>query len=77
PAISVDIKEQIVKWYLKDELTMEEIADRAEVSLGLISKTINLYRQYGQVTNPFGLRAGCPKLLNNGDLAYLEEILRQ
>ncbi|KAJ7209114.1 hypothetical protein GGX14DRAFT_364817 [Mycena pura] len=74
--ISSDLKMRIVKWYLHDDYSMEDIVDLAGVSLGLISKTISLYQQYGQVTNPLSLRTGRPKTLNEGDLRYLEEILR-
>ncbi|KAJ7442060.1 hypothetical protein B0H11DRAFT_1663362, partial [Mycena galericulata] len=81
PEISLELKELIVKWYNDpdDERTMQQIADLADVSIGLVSKTINLHRTYGQVTNPFGRRPGHPygsSTLNDGDLAYLTEILR-
>ncbi|KAJ7114389.1 hypothetical protein C8R44DRAFT_676254, partial [Mycena epipterygia] len=74
--ISVDLKECIIKWYLDDEYTMEEIVDLAGVSLGLVSKTVNLFRDYGQVTNPLSNRTGRPRIMNEGDLRYIEEILR-
>ncbi|KAJ7240910.1 hypothetical protein C8J57DRAFT_1143218, partial [Mycena rebaudengoi] len=55
---------------------MEEVADLAHVSLGLVSKTVNLYLEYGQVNNPFSNRTGRPRTLNEGDTKYIEEILR-
>ncbi|KAJ7491791.1 hypothetical protein B0H11DRAFT_1718532, partial [Mycena galericulata] len=78
PEISSDLKELIVKWYLDDtqKRTMQQIADLAGVSLGLVSKTINNHRQYGQVNNPFSHRGGRPKTLNDGDHDYLAEIVR-
>ncbi|KAJ7936230.1 hypothetical protein B0H13DRAFT_1464648, partial [Mycena leptocephala] len=47
----------------------------AGVSIGLVSKTVDLYRKYGQVTNPFAHKSGRPSTLDQGDLRYLEEIL--
>ncbi|KAJ7933533.1 hypothetical protein B0H13DRAFT_1523075, partial [Mycena leptocephala] len=73
--ISSDLKERIVKWYLQDGQTMEEIRDLAGVSLGLVHKTIELHRKYGQVTDPFSKRTGRPPTLNAADLRYLEAIL--
>ncbi|KAJ7081276.1 hypothetical protein C8R44DRAFT_862758 [Mycena epipterygia] len=69
PEVSSDLKERIVQWYLEDRMrayTMEDIAILAGVSIGLVSKTINLYLKDGQVSNPFGRRPGHPKTLNNG-----------
>ncbi|KAJ7455844.1 hypothetical protein FB451DRAFT_969468, partial [Mycena latifolia] len=68
-------RQLIVKWYFEDKRTMQEIGDLADVSLGLVSKTINLYHNYGQVTNPFRNRTGRPRTLNDADLRYLEEIV--
>ncbi|KAJ6559041.1 hypothetical protein DFH09DRAFT_845754, partial [Mycena vulgaris] len=77
PAISIDLKERIIGWYTgEDKYTMEEIVDLADVSIGLVSNTVNLYRQYGQVTNPFSHCTGCPRIMNEGDFHYIEEILR-
>ncbi|KIM37137.1 hypothetical protein M413DRAFT_448657 [Hebeloma cylindrosporum] len=41
-------------------MTMEEIRDLAHCSLGLISKIINNYREFGQVRVPFTQRMGRP-----------------
>ncbi|KAJ6622610.1 hypothetical protein B0H10DRAFT_2214249 [Mycena sp. CBHHK59/15] len=74
--ISSGLKDRIVKWCFEDDYTVQQITNLAGVSLGLISNTIALHRQYGQVTNPFCNRFGRPRILNDGDLAYLAEILR-
>ncbi|KAJ7488780.1 hypothetical protein B0H11DRAFT_1674212, partial [Mycena galericulata] len=73
--ISIDLKKRIVKWYLEDEHTMEEIVDLAGVSLGLVSKTVNLYLEHGQVNNPSSKRTGRPRTLNDGDRDYIVGIL--
>ncbi|KAJ6566207.1 hypothetical protein B0H19DRAFT_858584, partial [Mycena capillaripes] len=40
-----------------------------------VSKTINLYREDGQVNNPFSRRTGRPRKIDAGDIAYIEAIL--
>jgi transposase len=72
PAISIDLKERLVSWYFNDHLPMEEIATTAKVSIGLVSKVINTFEDYGQVTSPFTRR---PSEIDQGDLIYLESIM--
>lgn len=74
-AVSSDLKERIVQWYHEDTYTMQDIATLARVSIGLVSKTIRLHREFGQVVNPFSRRTGRPRTLNDGDLDYLAAIL--
>jgi transposase len=74
-AISVDLKERIVKWYHEDGMTMEQISSHASVSVGLVSKVISIHRQYGQVADPFRCRTGRPSYLRNGNATYLQAIL--
>ncbi|KAJ7715687.1 hypothetical protein B0H16DRAFT_1265674, partial [Mycena metata] len=73
--LSSDLKDRIVKWYFDDNLTMRDIVSLADVSLGLVSKTITLYCEYGQVTNPNSRRTGRPRLLSDGDENYIRAIL--
>jgi transposase-like protein len=75
PAISKDLKERIVHWYLDEQMTMEEVAELASVSVGLVSKVVSLHRNYNQVINPYTLRNGCPSDLNLGDRTYLGAII--
>ncbi|KAJ7179953.1 Homeodomain-like protein, partial [Mycena crocata] len=72
---SSDLKARIVKLYLKDGHTMDEVAVIARVSIGLVSKTVNLYREFGQVSHPFRHRTGRPRTLDPGDLDYIEAII--
>jgi transposase len=74
-AISTDLKEHIVRWYYDEQMTMEEVAKLAHVSVGLVSKVVSLHRTYNQVTNPCTLRNGRPSNLNLGDRKYLGAIL--
>ncbi|KAJ7189623.1 hypothetical protein GGX14DRAFT_304980, partial [Mycena pura] len=77
-SVSSDLKEQIVKWYMEDEpeYSMCNVANLAGVSLGLVHKTVSLHNEYSQVTNPFSRRTGRPRTMNEGDIAYVQEILR-
>ncbi|KAJ7083224.1 hypothetical protein C8R44DRAFT_563954, partial [Mycena epipterygia] len=75
-AFSSDLKERIVQLYLTGDHTMEEITILLGVSIGLVSKVVNLYLQHGQVTDPSSKRTGRPKTLDDEDLRYITEILR-
>jgi transposase len=75
-ALSTDLKQRIINWYLNDGMDMEEITDLASVSIGLVSNVVSLYCQYGQVSNPFGHRPGHPSYLNADDILYTETILQ-
>jgi transposase len=61
--------------YATDGLTMEVIAERLHVSVGLVSKVVRLHRLYRQVTNPFSHRTGRPPFLENDDLQFISTIL--
>ena len=54
---------------------MEEIRDRTKCSIGLIYNVIRNYRDFGQVRNPFALRAGRPCILTEEDLLFLNALL--
>ena len=73
--ISNDLKYRIVLTYEVDHLTMEEIATKQRVSIGLVSKVVRLHRLYGQVTDPLVHHAGRPSFLEHDDLEYLSAIL--
>jgi transposase len=75
PAISMNLKKHIVCWYHNEQMTMEEIAELASVSVGLVSKFINLHRHYNQVTDPYTLWNACPSYFNLGDKKYLGTII--
>lgn len=74
-AISDDLKQRIVKWYLEDKMTMQDISTTATCSIGLVSKVLRNYRQYGQVNDPYSRRTGRPSYLNADDLHFLETLI--
>jgi len=74
-ALSDDLKNRIVRWYYEEELSYREIRDRAECSIGLISKVLQNHRQYGVVTNPFSRRTGRPPNIADGDVEYIASLL--
>ena len=43
-AINEDLKPRIALMYVTDSLTMEVIAERLRVSIGLVSKVVHLHR---------------------------------
>ena len=48
---SLDLKERVVYSYLQGE-TMRTVAETFKVSLGFVHRVVDLYRRYGQVTDP-------------------------
>jgi len=75
PPLSDDLKERIVKWYYEDQDTMAEIAAQARYSIGLVSKVLRYYREYGQVRDPFRQHTGRPSKLSEADLKYIDTIV--
>ena len=49
---SLDLKERVVYSYLQGE-TMRIVAETFKVSLGFVHHVVDLYRRYGQVTDPY------------------------
>jgi transposase len=75
PALSDDLKMRIVSWYFEDGLTYREICDRANCSIGLISKVMSNYSVHGRVTNPFSKRTGRPTKIQDGDVEYISSLI--
>src|SRR6266567_384783 len=73
--LSDEIKERIIQWYYEDQSTMAEIAAQARCSIGLVSKVLRNYRDYGQVNDPFRQRTGRPSKLSKADLKYIDTII--
>ena len=74
-ALSEDLKRRIVAWYTEDGMTMAEIAAMASCSIGLVSKVLQLQREFGQVTHPFSRQRCASKIFGRDDYLYLEEII--
>ncbi len=51
---------------------MEEIRDLARCSIGLISNVLRNYWEYGELQNPFTRRAGCPWILSDDDISFIQ-----
>ena len=73
--LSDDLKILIVNWYFEEGLTYREIRDRAQCSIGLISKVLRNYEDFGQVVNPFSKRTGRPPMIEDGDIQYISSLL--
>ena len=67
-AYSADFKLRILWWYLEDNIPMEEIAELARCSLGLVSKVVNIHRTHGTVVDPTLRCTGRPPLLVPEDI---------
>ncbi|KAF7980969.1 hypothetical protein HWV62_35764 [Athelia sp. TMB] len=74
-AVAEQIKENIVLDYYEEHMTVREIAAKQRVSIGLVSKVLQLYGMYGSVINPFASGRGWQAILDEGDILYIEAIL--
>ena len=73
--LSKDLKERIVKWYYEDQDTMAQIASQARCSIGTVSNVLRVYREYGDVKDPFRQYTGRPSKLSEADLKFLDAIV--
>ena len=49
---SEDLKTRVVSFYSQGGMTMREVAETFNVSLGLVHNVVACHRQFGQATNP-------------------------
>ena len=77
-ALSTDLKERIVALYLHEQWPMQHIAETLHCSVGLISKVVNNYRDYGEVNKPPqpDRRLGRPRKLKDEDIQLIHSLLR-
>jgi len=73
--LSKDLKDRIVRWYYEDQDTMAEIAARARCAIGTVSNVLRVYREYGEVQDPFRQYTGRPSKLSEADLKFLDTIV--
>lgn len=74
-ALAEDLKTRFIPWYFDEGLTMKQIATRAQCSISTVWVTIDNYRRYGQVTNPYGSRLGRECILDYADAAYVRHLV--
>ena len=72
--LSDDLKILIVNWYFEEGLTYREIRDRAQCSIGLISKVLRNHEDFGQVVNSFSKRTGRLPMIEDGDIQYISSL---
>jgi len=51
--LSNDLEDRIVKRYYEDQETLKEIETHVRCSIGVVSKVLRLYQEYGEVKDPF------------------------
>jgi transposase len=76
PALSNDLKQRMVNWYYNDQMTMRDIAEQAECSIGLVSTVLRNQREFGMVVNPLKRYTGRPSYLSKEDILFLNTILQ-
>ena len=73
--LSSDLKERVVSLYFSGNMSMREVADLLNVSLGLVYNVISCYRAFGQVNNPWPQSYGRHRILDDGDLSFIRELI--
>ena len=72
---SLDLKERVVHSYLQGD-TMRTVADTFKVSLGFVHHVVDLYRRYGQVTDPDATPRRGHRILTTTDEEYILSLLK-
>jgi transposase len=73
-SISNDLKQCIYRWRTEDRLTIQQCADRAGCSVGLVAKVLKNMDEFGTVNNPFKKRTGRPREADGMDITYIKYI---
>jgi transposase len=74
-ATSTDLHERIIHWFYDLELPVEEVILLSGRSRSTIYAILQLYKRYGEVTNPLANRTGRRRVLDPNDLQYIQGIL--
>ena len=75
--LSKDLKKRVVHLYSQGDVTMCEVAETFDVSLGFIHNIVACHRQFGQVTNLHTPGPhGCPQILNAIDTLFIQEVIK-
>jgi transposase len=75
PQISQQLRERIVFWRYSEHKKAPEIASLAGCVESTVYEILRLYRDFGQVTNPYIRSRGRPRTLDQGDMNYIHSIL--
>jgi transposase len=75
PQISQQLRERIVIWRYEEHKKASEIALLAGCAESTIYEILRLYRDFGQVNNPYCRQRGRPRTLEQGDMHYIHSIL--
>jgi transposase len=77
PHLSKDLCDHVVKWWMESGMTYRELANLAECSIGTICTILSYYKTYGQSTNPLAERTGWPRLLDQDDRVFIDQLLER
>lgn len=72
--LSIDIRERILKAYEQGDTTRQEVADRFDVSLGMVKKLINQRKHLGNIA-PLDHRSGAKPKITSEHKEQLRKIL--
>lgn len=72
--LSIDIRERILKAYDQGKSTRQEVADRFDVSLGMVKKLIQQRKRLGDIS-PLNYRSGNKPKITPNHKELMKEIL--
>jgi len=74
--LSQEIRKQVIVLRYEQRRTAQEIADIVGCNERTVYNILRLYRDFGQVNDPFASRSkGRPRTLGQGDLTYITSVL--
>ncbi|KZP18179.1 hypothetical protein FIBSPDRAFT_676564, partial [Athelia psychrophila] len=77
PPLPKALRDNIVRWRNEHNYTYRRIAELANCSIGTVSNILQCYHDHGQSTNPLGQRTGRNRILEEGDLVFLDDLMER
>ena len=75
--MSKDLRDRVVKWRMEMGMTYRQLAEMAGCSIGTIYTILAYHKTYGQSTNPLAECTGRPRLLDQDDVAFIDQLLER
>ncbi|KAF9778349.1 hypothetical protein BJ322DRAFT_982616, partial [Thelephora terrestris] len=74
---SEDLKARVANLYSQGDMTMREVAETFNVSLGFVHNIVTYHGQFGQVTNPHTSGShGRQRTLDTIDMIFIREVIK-
>ena len=77
PPVAPELREQIVIRRYKLNMSIDNIAQLSGRSKRTVNYVLETYRNYGQVVNPFIRPQGRPRVLDQGNVNFIDSVLAE